>query len=173
MFYRVVQFFRGIMGRITKQDRKLLGEFLSGRELVLFQSMSRGVQVHSLHVAKTLMRWRQENRYGLRELDEARWRILLKGAFLHDIGKSPNLRLSQRVGIVLYHWMKRVFKRDLPFPYRAEYYDNLAHPSRGELIGKEWGLETQILELVKDHHLHETAPPESLSRYIYLADQVN
>ncbi len=175
MLNRLVQFYRSLNARVTKEGRGLLERVLNPTELGLFLGMSTGVQVHSLCVAKTLMEWRSKNLHGLNELAPERWELLLKGALLHDLGKPRSLKLSQRVGIVLYHQLKTLFKTDIPFPYRKNYLENLRHPFVGGQVAERYNLDPEVIEMIRRHHLDN--PLElgcmSLSQYIRLADQVN
>lgn len=175
MLNRLVQFYRGLTDRVTKEDQSFLERILNSTELGLFLKMSMGVQVHSLFVAKTLMDWRRNDLHGLKELAPERWDLLLKGALLHDVGKPRSLKLSQRVGIVLFHQLKILFKKDISLPYRKNYLENLQHPLIGGQVAERYSLDPEVIEMIRNHHQDD--PVESgymsLSQYIRLADQVN
>ncbi len=175
MFIRFVQFYRAFTTQMTEADKELIRSILNPDEQRLFFGMSHGVQVHSIYVAKTLVRWRQSDLYDLNDLDGVSWQVLLKGALLHDIGKPRDLTLSQRVGIVLYQGLKNLFKADLPLPYRKEYLENLHHPLLGERIAKIHGLDLKVIEIIRDHHQCKPKGRDerNLSHYVGLADQVN
>jgi predicted HD phosphohydrolase len=141
VFYRVKQFIWGITARLSKDEISFINSYLNEKEKSLFFSLPVYEQVHSVKVAKRVLK-ECENK----ELQD---KMLIKASLLHDIGKiNSGLNLITKSILVLSDKMMpkltRKFKR---ISFVDAYYN---HPEIAmDYLSKE---DNYIKYLIKNHH---------------------
>lgn len=79
MFYRIRQFITAAFAKLSKEDIYFINQYLNTYEVELFKKLPKYCQVHSVKVARDVLKESiEKNLY-----DE----FLIKASFLHDIGK--------------------------------------------------------------------------------------
>jgi hypothetical protein len=94
MLYRVKQFLWGITAKLNDEDKEFINNYLNEYERKLFFSLPVYEQVHSLRVAKGVLKESKDK--GLYDV------LIVKAALLHDIGKiNSGLNLITKSIIVI------------------------------------------------------------------------
>lgn len=149
--------------------------YLNDKEQGLFYGMDEKVQKHCINVASTLM-----NTPVPLEKDEKN--LLIKSAFLHDIGKiKGTFNLNDRVLYVLGMNLmpgltcrladnsnKRIMSR-----FRKAIYFNLHHPSLGAQMAKSLGLHPDLVFMIENHHNRKLLAENRMLRLLSEADELN
>lgn len=140
MIYRIKQFCRGLLAKVTPEDQKFLEMYLNDHEIALFYRLRMGEQRHCLNIAYDCLSSEMSDPF------------LIKAALLHDVGKiHSNLTLVNKALVVL------VLKLHIPekilpkFLKKALYY-KMHHPTLGAKILEESGTEPPVIFLTRYHH---------------------
>jgi hypothetical protein len=142
--YRVSQFCRALLARVSKRELGLLSEYLTPSQADLFHRMPRCDQRHGLDVFYALQ--------GKRHHDHD----LLVAALLHDVGKvGGGLRLWHRVLIVLIKALRpqlldRLAKGE-PRGWRYPFYVHQRHPELGAELARAVDCSPITVELIRRH----------------------
>ncbi len=140
MFYRVKQFYNGLMAKVTDEDKHFLNQYLTETEKELFFQLRLSEQYHSLNVA-----------YGCL-LETPQNTKLIKAALLHDVGKvGTNLTLINKSFVVVAKKLN-IEKKYLPAFLKKAIEDQLSHPQRGYELLKKLNSEEYVLNIVLLHH---------------------
>lgn len=144
--YRVWQFWRSITPyQLGEDDRVILESTLPPRGQMLFASMARNDQRHSLMVYHAL------RERGCTDTE------MLSAALLHDSGKgSGRVRLWVRPAVVLLRaFMPRVLfwlARDDHSWWRRPFYNAWHHAEVGADLAAAAGLSNRTVLLIRTHH---------------------
>jgi hypothetical protein len=151
---------RHVTGRVSAEERVMLGAWLSPAQLELFGRMHRADQRHGLDVVAAL---RDEGH------DEPE--LLLAGLF-HDASKGPHTRLVHRVAWSLGErhgaWVWRVAR---PIPTFGTALDRMAsHAVDSALLAQAAGCPPGTAELIR----HQSQPRDPvLGEALRLADEAS
>ena len=150
LVYRVRQFFTGALGRLTDEEQRAVRQFLALQEQALFQTMNHTTQRHCFNVYRTL------KAAGIKDP------VLLKAGLLHDVGKGQ-ISLWPRVALVVLEALaprlSTWLSRSQPGGWRWGLYLNLHHESRGAQILEQFGVQSEVTELVRHHHRESEGNP--------------
>jgi hypothetical protein len=153
MWHRVEQFGASLWPRVTPQELDQVAGWLPPAGIVLFRSMTRRDQRHSLDVVGVL------RAAGHQQPD------LLAAALLHDAAKTAlpgrRLTLGHRVAVVLMQaakpgWVERVARAD-PGDWRYPFYLHLHHPEMGAQLAEEAGCSLRTVQLIRRHQQPSSA----------------
>ncbi|MBI1886230.1 MAG: HD domain-containing protein [Chloroflexi bacterium] len=160
--YRIRQFLSSLRPRISEGERGQAAEFLHGRLLRLFESMTPRDRRHCLDVFLAL------RRQGCR--DEA----VLTAALLHDAGKGPGIRVWHRV---LYVLMEAVASGRLErlaeeggSGWRGALAAILRHPERGAELAADAGASAAAVRLIREHEERGAAQGDERLALLRAAD---
>lgn len=155
MFYRVKQFYKALFPRINPLEIEWAAKTLPASAFALFSNQSLPEQRHALDVTKSLA---IETKSLYISPDE--YQNLIFAALLHDCGKSlVQVHLWQRILIVLINVLPLRLKENLAAKFAPLSQTlNIAHNHAqwGEALVKEAGLNQQICQLIRQHHLPQT-----------------
>ena len=84
---RVKQFYINVTDKMTEKDYEYVKEILNNKELELFLRLSKSEQKHSVRIAKDIESVIENNNTNDEDIIKNR-DLLIRGALLHDIGKS-------------------------------------------------------------------------------------
>ena len=143
-FYRVRQFFRALLARVSPGDLREVNAVLPPDAHKLFRAMRLSDQQHSIEVMRTL------RRRGHVEQD------LLAAALLHDVGKSAAwltpvhralIVLSRRLAPPALAWLTR----GSPRGWRKPFIIHLRHPDLGAQWAEQAGCSLLTVRLIRRH----------------------
>lgn len=165
MMYRLRQLQRALTGRISARDLEFVAEYLSPKELRLFQQMAGFDQRHCLDVAQTLVRG------GYRD------HALLGAALLHDVGKVGD---DGRPIPLIYYGAFVVLKRLAPGLYRRAVVSgrgplwpfalHASHEQRSAKLAQTAGSAPEVVTILRAYAAQqETAE----TRLLQWADDLN
>jgi putative nucleotidyltransferase with HDIG domain len=139
---------------LKPEDKQFVNSYLDDPGRFLFYQMGKADQQHSLAVAKSIL----TNVAGTKGLE---LNILVKAALLHDVGKvEGDFNFFSRV---LVGFVKRIqpswrdkyaFRNPNTFWEKVRYgfYVDLVHPARGAHMAKVFGIEREVVEMIRHHH---------------------
>jgi hypothetical protein len=164
IFYRVRQFWQALGKKPTNHDLELVKLVLTPSELLLFQRMDRGEQIHSIRVLRSLLE------KGEHHPD------LLKAALLHDVGKSCfPLHLWERVIIVLAKaiipgWVERWGSKPVNIgqeveSWRRGFIVSEQHADWGAQMTAEVDASALVVKLIR-HHQGKLPEDEITDHYL-------
>ena len=153
-------------------DQALARLYLTDCEFAAFRTLSRGEQLHSLNVLRSVLAAAANPP---RELTAA--------ALLHDVGKSRRrLAVWQKTLVVLAQSMapglcQRLSREDLSGAWRIPFIVQRHHPKWGGEILRACGSDSQLIWLVENHQAEATAhqahPAYALLKELQAADNAN
>jgi hypothetical protein len=163
-WYRVRQFWKALWAPLDHGAPDLAPEWLRPEELALFLRMPPTGQRHGQDVARSLV----AQGYGER--------ALLAAAFLHDVGKELDVRITlpHRVATVLLaaawpaalSWLARQ-------PWGSGFRVHFTHPERGAELARQAGSAPLTVDLIRRHH-EPSAPGDDPRRWaLWQADNAN
>lgn len=146
---RLKQFYSALTASVTESDLAFIQKNLSKQEQALFFQMDVVDQRHALDVAGYAYQAATARGLGSKR------KVLVKAALLHDIGKvRGELTLLTRLAFVLCP--------ALVAKYRKKAWKSLKeHASRGAHMAETFGVEKEVVDLIREHHNQE-ASSESL-----------
>jgi putative nucleotidyltransferase with HDIG domain len=169
--YRVEQFIRAVAAwvRSTPVDEGMIGRYLPGAAVSLFQTMPRYDQQHALNVLGTLQEMGHEDR------------DLLAAALLHDVGKTAGqrgaLRLWHRPAVVLMRafWPGLLdhLGQDRQGSWRRPFFVQSHHAEIGAELARRAGCSPRTAELIRLHEDPLQVTDDPLRTALRLADSVN
>lgn len=139
--YRIRQFIWALFAKFTKEDEAFVNAYLNEYEQELFKKLKESEKVHSVRVAKEVIkRSVDENLYDIR---------LIKAALLHDIGKiDGGLNIINKSIITI---LNKLFPKALKKLYKIKfirvYYE---HPEIAVTYLDNYDDYTKFL--IKNHH---------------------
>lgn len=181
---RVAQFFRTVAAQrgLREDEVRWVQKHLSTQEEALFWQMSPIDQKHAVEVSRRAAALATaEGLTSPREL-----RVLIRAGLLHDIGKiGGDMTLWQRVAIVLVQRLSPKLARALAergkedlargflrsswgARWRRAFYTQSVHAERGAAMAKMWGVEEEVLQLIRWHH-----QPQRGGRLLQLLSQAD
>lgn len=144
-FYRVKQFYWAISSKVNKKDLDFLNSNLNKNELKLFYELSVYDQKHSINVAYDVQYVCKKN-----NLD---YKLLLKAALLHDIGKVyKKLTIIDKSIIVLADNVTKGSIKKFSNIKKINVYYN--HGKIGKDMLKDYNYNQKLLYLIENHHNH-------------------
>ncbi|NLY56391.1 MAG: HD domain-containing protein [Firmicutes bacterium] len=154
---RVKQFYRALTAKIEPADRDFLQKYLGEQERALFYQMDPIDQRHCLDVAQHAYRIATARGLGPKRA------TLVKAALLHDIGKiRGETTLLTRVAYVLR-------RRSIERRSGAKTRILSGHAERGAHMAETFGIDPEIVELIRDHHKQ---PTSKLAALLHEADSM-
>jgi HD-like signal output (HDOD) protein len=157
MIYRIHQFYQALRPKIGSEELQWAFDLLPPPAIQLFLRQSLAEQRHALDVALDLWSGSKD-------------RNLIIAALLHDCGKikSP-LNLLARIYIVVLQRTPRktwdFLLHSYPF-FSSPLLTAQEHPAWGAELALELGLDSEIVELILNHHF----PKTQKGRLLYVAD---
>jgi hypothetical protein len=156
---KVRQFRSHVRAAVRPDERAGLADWLTPRQLALFDSMHVADRRHGLDVVATL------RREGVIDLD------LLVAGLLHDAGKGPTgvwPRVVYALGQAYGPWVWRL-ARIIP-PWRAPLERLAVHAEASASLAEAAGCSPRTVELIR----HQDAPVDpDAGRALQLADEAN
>lgn len=143
MIYRIKQFIWAIRAQITEKDKKFIEKYLNKLELQIFNKMNDMDKKHSINTARDVKKECKGKKIN--------YRMLIKVALLHDIGKSEydiNI-IEKSIVVLLNKFTKGKIKKYSNIKCIDIYYN---HANIGYEIFKELGYNESFLFLIKNHH---------------------
>lgn len=141
--YRIKQFFKGIMSRITREDIEYINKYLNHEEISLFNRLSKSEKKHCINVARAV-----EKRCRNKNIDKE---FMIKLGLLHDIGKIYiRLTLIDKSILVLLDAITKGKIRKYTKIKKIDMYYN--HGEWGYKLLKERDYNNKFLYLVRNHH---------------------
>lgn len=141
--------------KLSSQDIQIVDTYLDESGKFLFYQMSRFDQHHALAVTRAI----------ITELKESRpsedYDTLIKAALLHDVGKvQGDFSFLSRILVGLVKRINPTMRGKLAFTnpntcwqkVRYGFYVDLIHPLRGAHMAKIFGIEPEIVEMIRHHH---------------------
>lgn len=152
MFYRIKQFLRSLLARLSPADLTLIDRYLNPAEKELFFRLSRPDQVHSACVAG-----KTNGALSVRGQNDG---LLIKAALLHDLGKidSGLNPFNRSVYVLADHFFPSGLKKCRRWKSVRAYYD---HP---ELALPYLEDQDDQLKFLVRHHHDQAALPEQNER---------
>lgn len=157
---------------VSPEDAAFVAEYLSPAECRLFSQLSVQDQVHSIRVARTCL-------LSLANFPELNGRDLLRGALLHDIGKTQAdlgivfrtlWTLIAKVAPNALEALSARFADARPGTLRHRMYVQARHAEIGADILADTGTEETVRALVRDTGLPPDCPRELSDRLLLAAD---
>ena len=157
---KIRQFLRHVFGRVPERERRALADWLTPKQLALFDSMHRADRRHGLDVVRAL------RAAGHTEPD-----VLLAG-LLHDAGKGRGVGAWHRVGwsLAVHYGMgvRRIYVRLPGFRQAFEVLDG--HPAASAELATAAGCSERCAELIR--HQHDPVD-DTLGVALHLADEAS
>jgi len=165
-FYRVKQFFWGIISLFKKVDYVFIKKYLNDEEIVMFKELKKSEQHHCIRVCKDSLYYKKENLIDVNEYK------LGKAALLHDIGKGAcHLSLIEKsIIVILDKLTKGKLKKYHNIKQINIYYN---HPEIGYNMLKNQRYYKEILEVVRYHHNKSKIKNNKLLQIINYCDNKN
>ncbi|ADG82165.1 HDIG domain-containing metalloprotein [Thermincola potens] len=173
MWRRIRQFVAACKAEITPADEAFTSDFLNPVEKSLFDRLDAVTAKHSINTARTVLRLAQSYNLSATEKQHA-----VKGALLHDIGKSlVKITKFYKVFYVLLgrflfigtwkppHTIAGVNK----FLYTMYVAKN--HAKLGADLAEKAGLDSRLVRLILYHHAENSTDP--IINIIREADELN
>jgi putative nucleotidyltransferase with HDIG domain len=160
---------------LTPEDKQFVNSYLDDPGKFLFYQMSKVDQHHALAVARAIV-VEVSNTKGL-EI-----KTLIKAALLHDVGKvEGDYNFFSRI---LVGFVKRfqpalrdkyAFRNPNTFWEKVRYgfYVDLVHPARGAHMAKVFGIEREVVEMIRHHHDPPYQGQSAELTWLQLADSKN
>lgn len=137
---RVIQFFTHLAYGFHEVDQGFLAAYLNEEERLLFQQMKKSEKIHSLLVAKGVLKERRDP-------------LFIKASLLHDVGKilRPLTMVEKALAVILQALGVDQLPRVQEWPFMASY---LTHGQRGADLLIEQGVfpKKSLYELLIRHH---------------------
>lgn len=170
--YRLRQGMRALFAFSQQVDYTLAASALTPPQLALFRQMSRGEQLHSLNVLRTIL-----------EQESHTPDDLAAAALLHDVGKSRyRLSIAQKSLAIIVHkalpgLYRSLSRGDTLNLWRAPFIVRQQHPRWGAEMLRQTHTAERVLWLV-EHHQDAAAkwqnhPHYELLRRLQRADNMN
>lgn len=143
MLYRVRQFYKALFAKMAPSDQAFYKQYLTEKEIMLFEQLRVYDQKHSVLVARHLARLNPQDAY------------MIKAGLLHDIGKQvyPLNPVEKGIMVILHKLSKGKIQGLKQLKMVKGYYE---HPLLGyELLRKAGGYDKHLLMLVRDHHQNQ------------------
>lgn len=140
MLYRVRQFYKALFAKMTPSDQAFYKQYLTAKEITLFEQLKVYDQKHSVLVAKYLAQLTPEDPY------------MIKAGLLHDIGKQvyPLNPVEKGLMVILHKLSKGKIQGFKALKMVKGYYE---HPLLGYQLLEACGeYDAHFLMLVRDHH---------------------
>lgn len=139
--YRIRQFIWALFAKFTKEDEEFVNAYLNEYEQQLFNKLKESEKVHSVKVAKEVIK---------RSVDEDLYDIrLIKAALLHDIGKIDgglNI-INKSVITILNKVCPNILKKLYKIKFIRVYYE---HPEIAVTYLEDY--DEYMRFLIKNHH---------------------
>lgn len=141
--------------KLNSQDIQIIDTYLDDSGKFLFYQMSRVDQHHALAVTRDIL-GQLKDAPGYQDYD-----TLIKAALLHDVGKvRGDFSFLSRVLVGLVKRISPTLRGKWAFTnpntywqkVRYGFYVDLIHPLRGAHMAKIFGIEPEIVEMIRHHH---------------------
>jgi putative nucleotidyltransferase with HDIG domain len=153
----------GVIKRITNswgkktspEDLALIDFYLDDPGKFLFSQMSRMDQKHALTVANAILT------KATTATENVELKTLVTAALLHDIGKvEGDFNFLSRMMVGMVRRIKPALRGKLAMRYpltfwekfRYGLYVDLIHPARGAHMARIFGVDQQIVDIIRHHH---------------------
>ena len=147
---RVKQFYINISDKMTEKDYEYVKEILNNKELELFLRLSKSEQKHSVRIAKDIEGIIENKVTNDEDIIKNR-DLLIRGALLHDIGKSvKRLNVIDKSIIVILNKLTDGQLKSLKKSKKVQCYYN--HSEYGYEILKDVVKNDLILDIIRNHH---------------------
>ena len=147
---RVKQFYINVTDKMTEKDYEYVKEILNNKELELFLRLSKSEQKHSVRIAKDIEGIIENKVTNDEDIIKNR-DLLIRGALLHDIGKSvKRLNVIDKSIIVILNKLTDGKLKSLKRSKKVQCYYN--HSEYGYEILKDVVKNDLILDIIRNHH---------------------
>lgn len=142
--YRIKQFIKAVLAKVSEEDKRYVSKILNNEESFLFYKLSQAEQKHSIEVAMDITQ-ECESRRGINV------KRLQKAALLHDVGKiSKPLNVFEKSIFVILDKLSRGKLRSLSKNKKVDIFYN--HGYYGYTLLKDIEKDNKLLQLVLVHH---------------------
>ncbi|HBE76916.1 MAG TPA: hypothetical protein DDW65_03925 [Firmicutes bacterium] len=140
---------------MTPEDLALIDFYLDDPGKFLFGQMSWIDRQHALTVAKTILA------KSTATTEKIELKTLVTAALLHDIGKvDGDFSFISRIMVGIIRRVKPALRGKMAMRYPATFWErfryglyvDLTHPARGAHMARTFGLENDIVEIIRHHH---------------------
>jgi putative nucleotidyltransferase with HDIG domain len=141
--------------RMTPEELALLDFYLDEPGKFLFWQTSKIDRQHALIVAQTILA------KATMTTEKIELKTLVTAALLHDIGKvEGDFSFLSRIMVGFIRRFKPALRGKLAMRYPATFWEkvryglyvDLVHPARGAHMAKIFGLDNEIVEIIRHHH---------------------
>lgn len=162
--------------RMTPEDLALIDFYLDDPGKFLFGQMSRIDQRHTLTVARAILA------KATTTTDKIELKTLVTAALLHDIGKvEGDFSFLSRIMVGFVRRVKPALRGKLAMRYPATFWErfryslyvDLVHPARGAHMAKIFGVEKEIVDIIRHHHDPPRAGQRIELTWLQLIDSQN
>jgi putative nucleotidyltransferase with HDIG domain len=143
-FYRIKQFNKAILAKVSEKDKTYVSKILNKDESLLFYKQSRSEQKHCIEVAIDITQ-ECKRRRGINI------KRLQKAALLHDVGKiTKPLRIYEKSILVILDRLSKGKLKKFTNIKKIDVYYN--HGYNGYVMLKDIEKDKDLLKLVLNHH---------------------
>ena len=161
---RVKQFYINVTDKMTEKDYEYVKEILNNKEVELFLRLSKSEQKHSVRIAKDIEGLIENKITNDEDIIKNR-DLLIRGALLHDIGKSvKRLNVIDKSIIVILNKLTDGQLKSLKKSKKVQCYYN--HSEYGYEILKDMVKEELILDIIRNHHKNTSNKIVEFFKYI-------
>lgn len=166
MFYRLKQFYWGVICSFKSIDYEFLKMYLNEEELNLFSKLKTNEMHHCIRVAKSALKFAEDI-----ECNGMSKNYFIKACLLHDIGKiGINISIVDKSLLVIVDRISRGKIKKYNNIKKIDVYYN--HPKIGYNILKPYGYSDEFLYLILNHHNHDIKDNKNLNILIR-CDSIN
>ncbi len=169
LFYRIRQFFGGVLARVSAEDRREVDAVLNPLAREWFHSLPRDLQWHGVQVM-----------HDLKRVGVDRWDVLA-AALLHDAGKTegPNGPLVRTFGVLARHlapaWSAR--RKEIDY-HAARGIDRVLaiayqHPQIAAEKAAACGCDPVTIDLIRYHQDYRRGQDDALLQLFQRVDDQN
>lgn len=159
--------------KTTPEEAALIDFYLDDAGKFLFSQMSRIDQKHALTVAKMVLD------KSTTATEKIELKTLVTASLLHDIGKvEGDFNFISRIMVGIVRRIKPALRGKLAMRYpltfwqkfRYGLYVDLVHPARGAHMARIFGVDQQIVDIIRHHHDPPRADQSIELTWLQLAD---
>lgn len=167
-FYRIKQFIWGFTTLFKEIDYTYITKFLDENEIKIFNKLKHNDKHHCIRVCKDSIKMRNDL-----SIDVDMYK-LGRAALLHDVGKGKaHLSLIEKSTVVLLDKVTRGKIRKYDNVKQINIYYNHPKIGLGILIKNGFEYDSELLEVVRDHHNKNIRKENKMLNIIKTCDDKN